>query len=241
MVIFLILFSFQVVEPNLNCKLNQYELWLKSNFRRNYKDVASQFNNAILSNARSNSMFGSKENISPLKDLIYMQVGQYYPHFYTSGQMVVQFAQIQEINRIKIWFYDQDSRIHSFKIIAICQNKIEKELFQGYQVHGLITINFENNFVSMIKIINLPGGTYGEIAIIKIQAYFVFNSNSIYHIYLDIGSLCYQLFFSFILINLTNLVCKTDNLTSCYAQPIKQKTEAILMVNKLFLKFMTRK
>ncbi|CAD8178901.1 unnamed protein product [Paramecium pentaurelia] len=70
----LILITLLNVVSNLNCNSHIHELWLKSNFRGHYKDVASQFNRAILSNVRQISIYGSTVNIGPLKDSIYINV-----------------------------------------------------------------------------------------------------------------------------------------------------------------------
>ncbi|CAD8117167.1 unnamed protein product [Paramecium primaurelia] len=102
-----------------------------------------------------------------------IQTGQPNPHCYTFSVMDVQFKQRYEINQIKVWFYDLDGRVHSFKIILIDKDNIEKELFSGYQKQGLVTINFEDHFALQIKIIIMSGSSYNALAIIKINVYLI--------------------------------------------------------------------
>ncbi|CAD8191738.1 unnamed protein product [Paramecium pentaurelia] len=93
---------------NANAKFSQNDLYVlseKSIIRGHYKDVASQFNGALLSQARTTWYWEQGADNSPLRNLLY-----HYPEPVKQGHvvaelgesMIVYFLQAYEINTVYI-------------------------------------------------------------------------------------------------------------------------------------------
>ncbi|CAD8190142.1 unnamed protein product [Paramecium octaurelia] len=170
--ILLFLNCFLLVFTDQNCNyLSNQELKIKSILRGQYKDVASDSNGAIVSSARQIVFVGIVQYSSPLRDPIYA-VQHDREHIDTYTLIEVLFAQTYELNQIIVWFYDLDNRNFYFQLIVKNRENIEKVVFLGQRVQGIVKVNFSDQMVSSIKLIYMPGGTVNELTVIKIQAYY---------------------------------------------------------------------
>ncbi|CAD8151602.1 unnamed protein product [Paramecium pentaurelia] len=179
MLIFLILLfqTFSVFTNSVSICKYQYSSQLLNKFqlRGYYQDVAAEFNGTFVKNARNIRFVGSSLNISPFRYQLYYvwnRQGHVGTLASTSTSIDIQFSQAYEINQIIVWFYDIDGRNHCFKIIAFDQYNQETELFQGLNLIGIVKISFQDQIVQTLKIVLLPGGTYNDLNIIKISAFY---------------------------------------------------------------------
>ncbi|CAD8184245.1 unnamed protein product [Paramecium octaurelia] len=162
-----------------NCKYSiTLDLMAKSILRGHYKDVASESNGAMVSSARQNQFLGiTNQNPSPLRDSIYaVQVNN--GHINTFYLLEVSFAQTHEINQIMIWFYDLDNRNSYFNLTVKNKDNIEKVVFEGQHVQRIVKVSIPDQMVSSLKLTYMSGGTFADLVIFKIQAYYANRSST---------------------------------------------------------------
>ncbi|CAD8117307.1 unnamed protein product [Paramecium primaurelia] len=166
-----------------NAKFSQNDLYVlreKSIIRGHYKDVASQFNGALLSSARTISFWESGIDNSPLRNLLY-----YTPNYLVIGHVVaqlsksiiVQFLQAYEINTVRFWMWDGDTRQTDIQVFTIAKDgQTENIIFDGFTQQNIMVVKFSDQLVSGLKFYNRGGNTKGtqSMSIIKIQAFYAF-------------------------------------------------------------------
>ncbi|CAD8122658.1 unnamed protein product [Paramecium sonneborni] len=184
LLLFLLLDIFGLVPipaSDANAKFSLNDLYIlreKSILRGNYKDVASQSNGAIVSSARTNLIARPTVENSPLRNPIYFLVTQQPGHFYVQlhQQIIVEFLQAYEINRIRFWLLDHDTRIADIQVFIIGKDRqTEFSLYDGQLDRGVQTLKFPDQLVSKVRFYNKNGNSIDQyMSIIKIQAFYAF-------------------------------------------------------------------
>ncbi|CAD8214751.1 unnamed protein product [Paramecium octaurelia] len=169
-----------------NAKFSQNDLYAlreASIIRGNYKDVASQFNGALLSTARANSFQSPGFENNPLRNLLY-----YYPpdpllyqgHViaWLGQSIIVQFLQAYQINTVRFWMWDGDSRETDMQVFAIAADrKTENVIFDNIRAKPNVNVvKFSDQLVSGLRFYCRGGNNvdHQALSIIKIQAFYAF-------------------------------------------------------------------
>ncbi|CAD8213245.1 unnamed protein product [Paramecium pentaurelia] len=166
-----------------NAKCSQNDLYILSKasiIRGNYNDVASQFNGALLSSARTTTFWTQGINNLPLRNLLY-----YYPPnllqghavAYIGQSIIVEFYQAYKINTVKFWMLDIDDRQTDMKVFVIAADrKTEKVIYDGIVPPNVNVVKFSDQLVSGVKFFNRGGDSkyHKFMSIIKIQALYAF-------------------------------------------------------------------
>ncbi|CAD8116534.1 unnamed protein product [Paramecium primaurelia] len=166
-----------------NAKFSQNDLYVlreKSIIRGHYKDVASQFNGALLSSARTTWYWEQGADNSPLRNLLY-----HYPEPVKQGHvvaelgesMIVQFLQAYEINTVRFWMWDGDTRQTDIQVFTIAKDgQTEKIIFDGIAQPTIIVAKFSDQLASGLRFYNRGGNNLDPkyMSIIKIQAFYAF-------------------------------------------------------------------
>ncbi|CAD8211268.1 unnamed protein product [Paramecium pentaurelia] len=147
-----------------NAKFSQNDLYIlreASIIRGNYKDVASQFNGALLSSARKTIFWTLGIENSPLRNLLY-----YYPPDPNLHQghvvarlgesIIVEFLQAYEINTVRFWMWDNDDRQTDIQVLTIAADRrTEKFIYDGNAQAKILPIQKSSSvFILIIKKIN---------------------------------------------------------------------------------------
>ncbi|CAD8146594.1 unnamed protein product [Paramecium octaurelia] len=151
-----------------NAKFSENDLYAlreASIIRGNYKDVASQFNGALISSARINTFWTPGIENSPLRNLLY-----YYPtgpnlhqgHVvaWLGQSIIVQFLQAYQINTVRFWMWDIDNRETDMQVFAIAADrKTEKVIFDDIRTKpnvlsfkNLSNINYNKQMLQRFRI-----------------------------------------------------------------------------------------
>ncbi|CAD8085184.1 unnamed protein product [Paramecium primaurelia] len=117
---------------------------------------------------------------SPLRNLLY-----YSPNYLVIGHVVarlsesiiVQFLQAYEINTVKFWMWDGDTRQTDIQVFTIAKDgQTENIIFDGFTQPTIMVVKFSDQLASGLRFYNRGGNTKGTqyMSIIKIQAFYAF-------------------------------------------------------------------
>ncbi|CAD8214715.1 unnamed protein product [Paramecium octaurelia] len=171
--------SLPVVDANVKCSQNDlYILRKASIIRGNYRDVASQFNGALIPSARAILFHVSNIDNSPLRNSL-------YPHYigdlghvdvYLRESVIVRFLSINQINTVRFWMWDNDNRQTEMQVFVITADLIEKVIFDGIAKSTLYVLKFSDQLASGLKFYNKGGNNLDHtyMTILKIQAFQAF-------------------------------------------------------------------
>ncbi|CAD8214443.1 unnamed protein product [Paramecium octaurelia] len=169
-----------------NAKFSENDLYAlreASIIRGNYKDVASQYNGALLSTARVNTFWTPGIENSPLRNLLY-----YYPtgpgrlqgHVvaWLGQSIIVQFLQAYQINTVRFWMWDEDNRETDMQVFAIAADrKTENVIFDDIRTKSNVNVvKISDQLVSGLRFYSRGGNNldHSGTSIIKIQAFYAF-------------------------------------------------------------------
>ncbi|CAK56681.1 unnamed protein product (macronuclear) [Paramecium tetraurelia] len=176
----ILIFIHLIIESNSICLKNQN--YFLSIIRGNYKNVLQKNGEAIISSRLQNGMKAGKDG-SCLNDSMYDL--DIYTWNYHGQSIAFQLRQVYELNTLKIWFWDGDSRIYRFKIYI--QNENQEKLVYDGTGKSIFILKFPDLFVSrfrlqsiisfffkiILSIVNVSGNTFNnQMHLLRAEAYY---------------------------------------------------------------------